>query len=346
MKKSVIPILKVMVKKMLTKIMIVDGSNMLHRQMHQPALAELQYNGQKTGAVFGFMRSLLVSMERYPDYYPVVVFDKGRSPRRMELYPNYKRAEDRKIERDRVKLEIANGRLPKSAGEDEFLNDLISQGEIIKSVLSSFKIPMVSIYQWEGDDIIAIISRFVKESVIVTDDKDMYQLTSPNDIIFRPIRTAEDGTRGQEVRYEDVLGSDEGRRRFIIAKAIGGDGSDNIPQVARGLGPKRSEVIVDTIIESNEDPSTYLPILESMDNKYVKLFLENHDQYILNMKLVDLSLIDNDQSVISELANEIQRCSSDANFIEVVSALGAYGIKDFDYSRMITLLSGVKRSIL
>ena len=85
-------------KKYLNKVMIVDGSYMLHRALHTPALQELRTStGMKSGGVFGTLRILQAEIKKFPGYFPIFCFDKGLAERRTQLYPDYKANRERKV---------------------------------------------------------------------------------------------------------------------------------------------------------------------------------------------------------------------------------------------------------
>jgi len=329
---------------LLGKILIIDGSNLLHRQLSQQELWDLKYQGKRTGAVFGFFRSLLVALNKYPTHYPIIVFDKGRSARRLALYPNYKHTEDVKLENDKKQNDISSGLITKDAAANEYLDELYRQGDVIKYLLSVMRVPVVSIRGWEGDDLMAILSRIADNGVIVTDDKDLYQLLSPTTQIFRPIRLDEDGNRGEVVTFEKAkhpVFNDA--RSYVVHKAIVGDPSDNIPKVAHGLGDKRAEVLTDYIISAHENPEAYLPIMSEMKEPYFKKFIDNHEQYLINKQLIDLSLIDMDPIVMSELIGELIKACQTPMLIDVVKALSCEGINSFDYTKMISHVSRTRK---
>lgn len=322
----------------LDKILIIDGSNLLHRQLNQSDLDDLTYNGKKTGAVYGFFRSLLVSVKRYPDHYPIIVFDKGKSPRRLAIYPNYKHTEDNRKEREELKSKVESGLIPKEQLVNEYLQELFRQGDIIRELLASFKIPVIMMSHWEGDDLMAILSRVVKDGVIVTDDRDMYQLANDHIKIFRPIRIDNEGNRGVEVLYNDVADPKYGIREFVIIKSIVGDGSDNIPKVAEGLGNKHAKEVADIILDSNEDPLVYLDKIKTIGKKYSNNFVEHFVEYKRNLYLVDLSLVPYDPIVLEELNNQLMKLDGQVQLLDVVKSLSRQGITRFDYTKLIECL--------
>ena len=79
--------------KIFNKVLIIDGSYMIHRSLHIPEVFELKCSsGERTGGIFGFLRTLSSELRICGDYFPVVCFDEGLAPRRLAADPNYKKA--------------------------------------------------------------------------------------------------------------------------------------------------------------------------------------------------------------------------------------------------------------
>ena len=95
----------------LDKVLIVDGSYMIHRALHVSEIFNLTNSkGEGTGGVFQFLRSLNSEMREYPDYFPIVCWDNGLADRRVSVYPNYKHKADRLMEAAELKKLGAEGR--------------------------------------------------------------------------------------------------------------------------------------------------------------------------------------------------------------------------------------------
>ena len=78
-------------EKIYNKLLIFDGSYMLHRNLSQPNQWEMKNTkGKRTGGIYGSLRTILKELSQY-NLYPIVVFDGGLSKRRLNIYPNYKR---------------------------------------------------------------------------------------------------------------------------------------------------------------------------------------------------------------------------------------------------------------
>ena len=301
------------------KILIVDGSYMLHRSLHVKQVFELKTKtGLRAGAVFNFLRSLDLETNKNAGYMPIVVWDAGLAKRRLEINPDYKHH----AERQKEQSDVDAGLVEPDKDAQEYIQQYVSQRGIINSFLDILGVPHIRVKGWEGDDIMYTLTRLSHDNILLTDDKDLIQMLSPKTKISRPM-------------HEDILVYDEYQkthddptmRKFIMRKALVGDGSDNIPGVAKGLGIKAAELIVDIIYNNPDnwkeillDPKQKKGLGAPKVRKFVKEqgldweswadeftapdpetgkskslppflgFLKNYDQFDKNVKMTDLSL--------------------------------------------------------
>ena len=359
--------------KLFNRLAIIDGSYFLHRSLKTPDLWELRNDdGERSGGVYGFLR-IFNSEIKNLNYYPVCVWDAGLADRRLKAYPNYKRNLDKLVEnmatlvaQNRMTLEEAikneefklaklpefsedvtsiaeqvrnqinvlkqNGVPEEETPDDNYLDQYRRQRAILIEILESFGIPSIKVPGWEGDDLMTLLSRVSNESVVLTDDKDLQQLVAENIDIYRPM--------AKEWIKLDTL-NDCVPRDLVITKAIVGDGSDNIPSVTASeerkfsLGLTRAWNVSKMIREHDEDPSKYLPYLESLNKNYYKGFIKHHDDYLRNMELVDLSLVENDSKVISDMESVILDRLGKGNLFRVLELLNKQGITTFDTNGLL-----------
>ncbi|HWR01348.1 MAG TPA: DNA polymerase I [Chlorobaculum sp.] len=194
---------------------LLDGMALVYRAFFALQQARMATrDGVPTGAVFGFVSSLLRLMEDYHPHYIAVTFDSREKTFRHDLYEPYK----------------ANRPAPP--------DDLVSQLENIRELIRAFGIPVVIMPGFEADDLIGTAARKFGESCrifIVTPDKDMAQLVGDGVRILKP---------GRKQTDFELMGSAEVTRQFgvppeqfIDLLTLTGDTSDNIPG-AKGIGPK------------------------------------------------------------------------------------------------------------
>ena len=356
-------------------ILIIDGSYMLHRSLKTPDLWNLKNSkGVKTGGVFGFFKSLFSAIKHF-NYFPIVCWDSGLSPRRLEVYPNYKKHFEKSQQRMADKYakmlltqEISN--LPDSLSiedreaveeavkrfneikvrvgsyddPDDYSTQYISQRDYCISIGNSLGIPSILCSKWEGDDLITLITRISENSVIVSDDKDMYQLLAPTVSIFRAM--AQEYMTYEKALHDNGINSS---RVFVVAKAISGDPSDNIPSVTSQEAEKKYHVgevfaktLAKVIVEEGEIAEKYIKRLreEPKSKNKIEGFIRNIAIYERNMKLVDLSLVQDDLEMFSNIVAEVKYRVGKANLFDVMAKFSDLEITSIDVN---SLVSAVKK---
>jgi len=305
----------------------IDGSYIMHRCMMQPNLWELRNEaGERTGGLFGFIRSLYYEI-RNTNYFPVVCFDSGFSEFRLNIYEDYKNARE-KIEQSMLEEEVDE--------DEDYLTQYRRQRDIVITLLSYLGIPAIKVKNWEGDDLITLLTRLSNRCVVMTDDWDMVQLLDDNVYVRRPLNKEDWHLENflKEFDYDNI-------REFVVAKAIMGDPSDNIPSVTSGLerkysiGKKRAKIIAKIIIRN---PDNYIDVLENMDDNYVQGFLMRLDDFERNLKLIDLNYVPNDNNVIKKIEAEVYGRVQQSNFFKAVSLIREYDILDINSEEIISTM--------
>ena len=203
---------------MKNKILLLDSHSLLHRAYH--ALPPMRTtNGLCTGAIYGFLSILLKLIKEQKPTHIAAAFDLHRVSFRNDLYADYK----------------AN-----RADPDE---DLQNQVEPLQKLLRDMGIKVFTLENFEGDDILGTLSRkFDSENIIVTGDRDMFQLATANTKIF----WTKKGVTDIEIVDLDYLANmGFTPDSYIDYKALHGDSSDNIPGVA-GIGEKGAKKLLET----------------------------------------------------------------------------------------------------
>jgi len=191
-----------------SRLFLIDAHAICYRSFF--AIKELRNTkGQATNAVYGFVAALKKILREYQPQYLAVCFDMKGKTLRQEKYAEYK---------------IQRPAMP---------DDLISQIPIIKDIVAAYNLPVIEMEGYEADDIIATVARRFKdddlEIVIVSDDKDMFQLV--NDRV-KILSSRQDGIMGM-AQAQQVLGFNP--RLIPDYLALAGDQVDNIPGV-KGIG--------------------------------------------------------------------------------------------------------------
>lgn len=277
------------------KTLLIDGSFVLHRMLAQPNQWDLQTTrGKKTGGIFGSIKSIFKEMQKY-NYFPIVVFDGGLAKRRLEVYSNYKRNEDKQLlleckESEKTEQQIL---------DEAFMREYRTQRKDIIEILHGLGIPCIRIEGWEGDDLLYILSKMSKDSIVVTDDRDLIQVVEETE--NRKCRIWR--TMNEEMWDVETL-SNKGLNawEYINCKAIVGDQSDNIPSACYGVGEKTANGLLN-LYESCKRDNIVFPhteedladICKKLDIPKRKAYMNfDESQFIINMELMNLKLVDND----------------------------------------------------
>ncbi|TAJ35184.1 MAG: DNA polymerase I [Nitrospirae bacterium] len=195
---------------------LIDGSAYIYRAYFAlPPLSNSK--GIQTNAVYGFTTMLMkILREHRPDCLAVVFDEKGPTHRHEE-FNAYK------------------------AHRPEMPQGMQSQIPYIHRVVEAFALPVVRLSGYEADDLIGTLARKAEatglEVVIVTGDKDMFQLLTPSIRIYDPVK-------------DKWFGEAECRERFGVEPArvveimgLMGDATDNIPGV-KGIGEKTAMKLI------------------------------------------------------------------------------------------------------
>ena len=242
---------------------IIDGYGLIYRSYFAFINRLLRYmEGNNVSALFGFFNTLLMLVREYNPDYLVVAMDTAAPTFRHELYTPYK------------------------ANRDAAPQDLPAQVPRIQEILEAANIPRIGLDGWEADDVIASLttcaSKLGIHSVMVTGDKDLLQLVTPEISALRPPRKGEKQYR--MVGPEGVL-EDFGIRadQIIDYLSLIGDSSDNVPGVA-GIGPKGAL----KLLQEFGDLDTIYAHVDQLSAGVAKKLIESKEMAYLSRTLVTL----------------------------------------------------------
>jgi len=250
-------------------VFLVDGYALIYRAFFAMITRPLTTKrGENTSAVWGITNFLLRLYENYHPEYVGWVHDRGVSFR-QEQYPEYKAT--------REKL-----------GE-EMQQDFDRSLERVCQILDAFHIPVIALNGYEADDVVATLAQRAVASglqaVIVSGDKDFYQLIGPGIALLNPGRG---GQAAVEEQWVDQSNADERLgvppERVVDFLALVGDSSDNIPGV-KGIGDKTASQLLQTY----GDLDTILASAASIPGKRPReALLQQADNARLSRQLVTL----------------------------------------------------------
>lgn len=190
------------------KLFLLDGNSILYRAYFAFASHHLtDGNGNDTGALFGFLRTLIDILRKEQPDYIAISFDPSGGSFRSEIYPAYK------------------------AQREKAPDGIVWSYPPLFAMLDALKIPIYQTEGYEADDTIGTLAKkAVQEGLevyMVTADKDYVQLIEPQCSLYHiKHKGGYEVWQEQEAieRYE--LNS---TRQFIDYLALVGDKSDNIP---------------------------------------------------------------------------------------------------------------------
>lgn len=207
------------------RVYLVDGYALIYRAffalISRPLISS---RGENTSAAWGVTRFLLKIIEQHRPDYLGVVFDAGNSERH-ELYPEYKATREKMPD----ELEASIGH--------------------IRDILAGFRIPVLELPGYEADDVIGTLALEAVEqgleAVIISGDKDFYQLIREGVCLLNP------GRGGPTAVDEEWVGLENASERLGVPPervvdylGLIGDTSDNVPGVS-GIGPKSAIQLIE-----------------------------------------------------------------------------------------------------
>jgi DNA polymerase-1 len=210
------------------QLFLIDGYALIYRAFFAMISRPLRTaKGENTSAALGVVNFLMRLREKYRPDYVAWINDAGTSFREQR-YADYKST--------REKL------------DNELQADFDRAVERIRQLLEAFGIPLIVIPGYEADDVIGTLAAAGAERglqvVIVSGDKDFYQLVGPRIALLNPGRggpAAVDETWVDEGNASERLGV--APRQVVDFLALVGDASDNIPGV-KGIGEKGAQKLL------------------------------------------------------------------------------------------------------
>jgi len=247
------------------RIFLIDAYALIYRSYFAFISRPLTNSaGENTSAPFGFTRFLLDIREQFEPDYLAVVFDAGASFR-DQIFPAYK------------------------ATREKMPDDLRSSLGRIRAILRGFHDRVVELDGYEADDVIGTLALKAKqaglEAVIVSGDKDFYQLVGPDVHLLNPGRGGSTGVAAEwvsEVNAAEKFGLPPAKVADYLA--LVGDSSDNVPG-ARGIGPKTAV----KLLEQYDDVESLIGHAGDLQPaRAAKSIADNAEDVLLSKRLVTI----------------------------------------------------------
>ncbi|MGV9244073.1 DNA polymerase I [Streptomyces sp. NPDC003710] len=198
------------------RLMLMDGHSLAYRAFFAlPAENFTTATGQPTNAIYGFASMLANTLRDETPTHFAVAFDVSRKTWRSEEFTEYK----------------AN----RSKTPDEFKG----QVELIGELLDAMGAQRFAVEGYEADDVIATLATQAEaegfEVLIVTGDRDSFQLVSDHTTVLYPTKGVSELTRFTPEKVFEKYGLTPAQ--YPDFAALRGDPSDNLPGIP-GVGEK------------------------------------------------------------------------------------------------------------
>ncbi len=211
------------------RLFLVDGYALIYRAFFAMIGRPLTTSkGENTSVAWGVANFLLRLLRGHHPDYLAWVHDAGTSFRH-EVFPEYKAT------REKLEPEL----------QEVFDRSL----ERVEQLLSAFRVPLVVEDGYEADDVIGTLAQRAVDqgwdAVIISGDKDFYQLVSEHIALLNPGRggpAAVDEVWVDAGNAAERLGVPP--ERVVDYLALVGDSSDNVPGV-RGVGDKTARALIE-----------------------------------------------------------------------------------------------------
>jgi DNA polymerase-1 len=196
-------------------LLVVDGDSLAHRAYHALPKSFRRAEGRPGNALLGFSNFIVRLWQTEEPRAVLVGWDSLDTPTyRHELFAGYQ-------------------------GGREFDDDLLEQLDLLPELVRAFGFAAAKAPGFEADDFLAAAVHKEEKrggtALVVTSDRDAFQLASEQTTILQPTRGVSELARIRPAEVRERYGVDPEQVPDFIA--LRGDPSDKIPG-ARGVGPK------------------------------------------------------------------------------------------------------------
>ncbi len=245
------------------KVFLVDALALIYRA-HFAFINNPRINskGMNTSAIFGFLTTLLDTINKEKPGYLAVAFDSYEPTTRVDDFSDYK------------------------ANRDKQPEDITLALPVIKELLDAFHIPVLERPGYEADDIVATLSKKIPEKefhvFMLTPDKDYAQLVRENVFLFKPGRKGNPPELWDVDRVKAEFGI-ERVEQVVEIQGLMGDAVDNIPGVP-GIGPKTAQ----KLIAEFDNIDNLLQNTDKLKGKVKESLEENREKALMSRELARL----------------------------------------------------------
>ncbi len=278
------------------KLVLLDSNSLLNRAFYAlPPMSAV--DGRPTNAVYGYVNMLLKIITEVKPTHIIATFDLKAPTFRKKMYSEYK------------------------AQRKPMPEELAAQLPIIKDVLASMNINIITLEGYEADDLIGTIAKKCPfETIIVTGDRDSLQLVSDTTKVWLTKKGIT-----EIVEYDIARLAEDGLTPagVIDLKSLMGDTADNIPGVA-GVGEKTAK----TLLQTYGDLDGVYAHIDEIKGKLQEKLITNKDMAYLSYQLATINVdspveINFDDCVVKDYMNKDSiACFKSLNFKTIVSRFG------------------------
>lgn len=247
------------------KLFLLDGHALVYRAhfafINRPLINS---KGVNTSAITGFTRTLWDLLQNEKPTHIAVAFDPDGPTFRHDMFEEYK------------------------ANREEQPEDIAIAFPYIRKIVEAFQIPMVTVKEYEADDVIGTLARKAEKegytTYMVTPDKDFGQLVTDHILIYKPSRQG-NGVEIQGPKEVCEKWNIERTEQVIDILALQGDSIDNIPGVP-GIGAKTAA----KLLAKYDSVEGLLDNIDELKGKQQEKVRDNADQARLSKELATIDL--------------------------------------------------------
>ena len=244
-------------------LMIMDGHAMVHRSFRAISTQRhltVNATGEDVTGVYGFANVFLRALNEWNPAYCAIAFDVSAPTFRHKQFPEYK------------------------AQRESTPEELRPQFGRVKQLMEAFGVAVFELEGWEADDVIGTLSAQAEkmglDSVILTGDRDTFQLISPKVRVDLASSIQDRKVYDEEALQERYSGLTAAQQTDF--KALLGDTSDNIPGV-----PKVGEKTAIALLNDYQNLEGIYEHIEEVTRPSVKQSLEEFkDRAFSNRELM------------------------------------------------------------
>ena len=303
------------------RVIVLDMNNLFLRSYIMDPTISL--NGPPIGGIRGFFRSLQkICRELNPTKIVACWDGEGGSQKRRQITKEYK--EGRKP--------LRLNRSVQALTSQQVQQNQVWQNIRVMEYMNETPIIQLGFPGVEADDVISKVVQSANledyKKIIVSADKDFWQLISDDTIVYRPI--------GSEIKTKDIIIDDFNihPNNFALARALSGDKSDNLDGIP-GAGLKTIAKRFPFLREEKEySISDLLEYSDKMLNetklKFYPSVIEGRQLILRNYKMMQLK----SPMLSAQAAIAIRRTLSESEYNFNRTAFRANMIKDgFDMEK-------------